>query len=474
MKHLLHIMVIVLVFVFLGQCTDPESDTTPININGNVFDIITNDPIADAVVRIFSPDSQKVDQTASDGSFLITLGVDSTVDLTLIVSKEGYLSDTTQALAVPDRDISMPGIFLSPVSGTGGTGGDSTGTPIPQPSGRTGPASIILSSVTNTNIGVFGTGGLDNTTIIFQVLDSSGIAAGKDIPVNFSLGSGPGGGEFISPQVVTTDLYGQVAGNLVSGTIAGVVQVLASVDVSGSTIRSQAVPITIHGGLPDSAHFGVGAEKLNFAGWGQWGEINTITAYAGDKYGNYCTPGTAVYFTTDGGMIDGSGLTGNGSCSVNLISAPPLPEHPTLGKGFATIEARTADENNNEIQARVIVLFSGIPIISEVSPATINVPSDGSQEVTFTVTDQNGNPLSAGTTIKASFQGEGITLFGNAVVSATGIKLPDTQITGPDLTEFSFKVKDTSVDTDATDVIINISVTGANGEASASISGVSN
>lgn len=472
MKHMIQIIALVVLLMFIGQCTEPETETIPIKIQGTVFDIDTSDPIADAVVRLFSPDSDKVDQTDATGNFLFTLGVDSTIDISLIVSKEGYFSDTTRALAVPERDITLPAIYLSMESS--GTPGDTSGTtPTPNPSGVTGPANIALASVSTTEITVIGSGGLDNTNIVFQVLDSSGVSAGKDIPVTFSMGSSPGGGEYISPAILATDKNGQVAANLVSGTRAGVVQVLASVDVGSATISSQAVPITIHGGLPDSAHFGLAPAAWNFPGYGFWGETNIITAYVGDKYGNYCTPGTAVYFTTAGGMIGGSGLTEGGTCSVVLIAAPPLPSHPDSGEGFATITARTADENNEEIETSIVVLFSGSPQIDDVSPASINVPNNGSQTFSFTVSDQNGNPLSKDTVVRVSIQADAAGLLGNDVVTPTGLKLPDTQNKGPNLTEFTFEVVDTGADVVSRPVYLTISVSGPNGSTSVTLTGSS-
>jgi len=98
-------------------------------------------------------------------------------------------------------------------------------------------------------------------------------------------------------------------------------------------------------------------------------------------------PQTAVYFTTTGGLVEGSALTNNvGQASVNLISSAPKPTHPTLGAGFATVTARTANENQQTIETGVIVLFSGIPQIS-VNPTVISVPQGGSQFFQYFVHD---------------------------------------------------------------------------------------
>jgi len=196
---------------------------------------------------------------------------------------------------------------------------------------------------------------------------------------------------------------------------------------------------------------------------------------AGDKYGNFCTPGTAIYFTTNGGMIDGSGLTAGGSCSVQLVAAPPKPVHPdtTLGKGFATITARTADDSNTAIETCIVVLFSGHAIISDVSPTTFSIPDGGSQDFTFTVADENGNPLSEDTVIKVALQGNDVGIIGGAIISPVGAKLPDTQETGPDITDFSFTVIDNGAISGSDPVMITITTSGLNGPAQQSIPGIS-
>ena len=64
-------------------------------------------------------------------------------------------------------------------------------------------------------------------------------------------GVNPGGEAFIYPQSATTDENGIVTTNVSSGTIAGVVQIIADATVDGRVIRSKPVAIAIHGGLPD-------------------------------------------------------------------------------------------------------------------------------------------------------------------------------------------------------------------------------
>ncbi|CUS90783.1 hypothetical protein JGI13_01893, partial [Candidatus Kryptonium thompsonii] len=284
------------------------------------------------------------------------------------------------------------------------------------------------------------------------------------VEVNFKIGSGPGGGEFVYPPKERTDSKGRVTVNIVSGTKAGVVQIVAESFIGTKVIRSLPVVIVIHGGLPDSAHFSIAPEKLNFPGYNIFGLTNKITAYVGDKYGNPVKPGTAVYFTTTGGIIEGSVLTDDrGQGSVNLISAEPRPVHPILGPGYAVITATTADENQNTIKAETIVLFSGIPQIS-IEPITFDIPNLGSQVFNYTVSDQNGNPLAGGTTITVSIDGKDVRALGDL-----NITLPDTR--DRSWTRFSFAIQDTTADTTQRPILIRISTTGPNGSATVNISG---
>jgi hypothetical protein len=286
------------------------------------------------------------------------------------------------------------------------------------------------------------------------------------VTVDFELGSSPGGGEFLSPLSAETGPNGKVSTSIFSGTVSGVVQVMASVDEGGTVIRSLPVAIAIHGGLPDSTHFSIAVEKLNFPGYNIYGLTDGITAYVGDKYGNPVRPETAVYFTTTGGIIEGSALTDlMGRASVDLMSADPKPLHPVYGAGFATVTARTADENQNTIETNGIVLFSGIPQIS-VNPTSFNIANGGSQSFFYTVSDQNGNPLAGGTSIRVAVETGDVEAVGN-----TDITLPDTQ--SPAWTNFGFSLVDSAPDTNqVNNVSVKISTTGPNGNLEVSVSGI--
>jgi hypothetical protein len=311
-------------------------------------------------------------------------------------------------------------------------------------------------------------GDVEIARITFQVQDSTGspIDLSNSVTVNFQLGAKPNGGEYIYPLFAKTDDNGRASVNLVSGTEAGAVQLIAEISIGTKIIRSKPVSITIHGGLPDAAHFSIAPRNLNFPGYNIAGLTNPITAYVGDKYGNPVKSGTAVYFTTTGGIIEGSILTNNqGNGTVNLYSADPRPIHPTLGKGFATITASTADETYATIKAECLVLFSGVPAIMSISPTIFNIPNGGAQFFTYVVSDQNGNPLAPGQNISVAVEGENISARGELNIS-----LPDTHSKA--WTQFSFLVADSNDSLNvAKPVFIKITTDGPNGKNSISITG---
>ncbi|MCH7773693.1 MAG: hypothetical protein IH784_04705 [Bacteroidetes bacterium] len=424
-------------------------------ISGQVVSQQTTFPLDSALVRIFGTTLNLVLFTDSQGRFSFEVVLEFDEDLMIMTYRENYLPDTTEVTVVVGENLNVPNIALKELENNGG--------------GPTGdPVSIFLSSISSTTIGVKESGSEETTRIVFAVHDSTGrpIDLEHSVTVNFRLGSGPGGGEFLSPYSVPTNSSGQAAVSLTSGTKAGAVQVIAEIDLGSEMITSLPVGITIHGGLPDYNHFSIAPVRLNFPGYNIFGLTDEIVAFVGDKYANPVRLGTAVYFTTTGGIIEGSTLTNDqGIGSVDLISAEPRPFHATLGAGFATVTASTVDENSAIISRETIVLFSGIPQVS-VTPTSINIPNGGSQSFSYYVGDQNGNPLAGGTSISVSVEGDDVDAQGDLNVS-----LPDTQ--SPAWTQFNFLVydKEDSVNV-AKPVTIRIETTGPNGNGFITISGI--
>ncbi len=336
----------------------------------------------------------------------------------------------------------------------------------------TGAATIILTNISDEFINIQGTGGTVNSTFTFQVQDSAGrnLDLDNQIEVNFSILVGPDGGEGLLPETSTTNASGRVITNLYSGTKSGVVQIQAEIvrEDIGLTIRSRPIAVTIHGGFPDADHFSLAPNKYNFEGYSINGRTNEITAILGDEFSNPVKPGTAVYFSTTGGVIEGStqGNTNNqGFATVQLISGARRPNDsqtvdgtPFPRDGLATITASTVNKDNELIEKSVNVVFSTSSAIITANPTTFDLPPGGGDTFTYTVTDLNGNPMAAGTTISVD-AGDGIEVTGDVNFTLGNFLFP-----GPSATEFTFSIRDIDDDSnEPADLSINISVVSPSG-----------
>lgn len=325
------------------------------------------------------------------------------------------------------------------------------------------PASINLVSLEYDSIAVQGVGANEASTAIFVVKDAGGspISAMQPVEVAFSILGGPGGGEYLYPESDVTDAEGQVSTTLNSGTISGALQLLAYL-IEDSSISCTPVPVTIHSGFPDPLHFACVPMYVNFPGYNYYGRIDSIYALVGDVYANPVPMGTAVYFTSDAGIIQGSSTTdADGFAAVILFSGPPSP--PAIYP-FGTVTAQTVGQGGLIITDDTEVLFSGITQIYDVNPTSFDVPNGGSQIFTFRVSDQNGYPLAHDTEIL-------VETTAGALLGDIEIDFPDTQ--SQLWTYFSFVLYDNNTtETDpAVLAAVSITVSSPNGDASLVIGG---
>ena len=387
-----------------------SGESGPVTLTGLVVNSVTSDPVSTAFVRVLGLDEEYLGETDSGGRYRIEIDVDSTTNVNLSVTKSGFVNQTTSVLAVADRTIEVATVRLVPLEG----GGDPNN-PGERISGRA--SNLLLLNQSATSIGVRESGSQEVAELVFQAADSLGrpITLANQITVDFSFGVEPGGGAFISPQSAQTNENGEVRTNISSGTVAGVVQVVASARVGSRNIRSKPVALAVHGGLPHRDHFGVATSTLNVArAWDVWGVAANITAFVGDQYGNPVRVGTSVSFTTSAGIIGGSATTGaDGRASVQIISGPPQPVHPEYGAGYVTVSGSTADIDLNEITDDAVLLFSGTSRIV-VPPNQGPIVLGNAYE--FHVFDQNDNPLAAGTNITVEASGTNVEPFGNTNV----------------------------------------------------------
>lgn len=462
--------------VLQGCGNSPLAPANGARIQGRVLNAATTRPISGVQVSSYSfPQSGYSDD---DGrySFDVTLA-DSTIrQVSLIYTHVDY-QDMTQNVSVQLGQVTaVPDAQLSRKAGSAGS--------------ASGPASnVVQVDVQTTSVFVKGSGANETSTLTFEVRDSNGIPVDNDHQTNvrFVVISGPGGGEFVSPDTVLTDANGLAMTTLNSGTISGTVQIRA--EVVGTTIRSQPVPVAISGWLPDLGHFSIASAQNNFAAYNRVNLRNALTALVGDKFSNPVPAGTAVWFSTTGGVVQRSVVTdADGLASVDLISGKPLPDgidvgvkrvlnindYPAYfqGPGYAVVTAQTTDENNQPIYAEKVVLFSGITTLQNVSPRTFDLAPDASVTFIFTAADQFGNPLAPGTTISVT-AGNGKVTGANQLT--LGDNLRRNYIQGDvEVQTTSFTAKLTNSDAaniQGEPTTVTISVAGPNGSARLSIEG---
>ncbi len=418
-------------------------------IVGRVTDDVLNESLDGVLVALLDREETAVTDLNGNYELDIILAFDEkdTVDIEFIKSE--FEADTLFDLALNiGGTLNIPDVMLTPIDRAGP------------------PSNITILSVSSTSIGLRGTGGIETADITFLLRDASGIPLDRFRPTDVTFSSsGPGGGEFVAPPTATSDENGTVMATLNSGSEAGPVQVVAT--IAGLGISSLPVPISIHGGLPDAAHFSLASSTLNIAGLVGFGREAVITAFVGDKFSNIVPPGTSIQFQSSHGIVEGSAVTDeNGRASVTLFSANPLPVFPDTG--FVTVTGETIDENGAVISASTRVLFSGLTQVQTSFVGTFTIVDGGEATFDFSVNDvENDRPLEGGSTITVS------TNFG-LVSGDIGVTIPDTQDRGPKTTSFTFTLTDSEPleDPDViTDTIVTILVLSPNGNVQITISG---
>lgn len=182
--------------------------------------------------------------------------------------------------------------------------------------------SLRFVSATPSMIGIRGAGQNEVSTVIFQLLDSTGGPVPSAV-VNFSLDTSVGGITISSP-TGRTDNAGNVQITVSSGTIPTTVRVTASAtDTNGTVITSQSSGLVISTGVADQDSFSLSLQRANIDGNNVDGTTTTVTARLADRFNNPVFDGTTVSFTAEGGSIGSNCTTVNGVCSVTFTSQNP-------------------------------------------------------------------------------------------------------------------------------------------------------
>jgi adhesin/invasin len=264
-----------------------------------------------------------------------------------------------------------------------------------------GPPNSILLSYQPNSVGVQGSGRNETLMITADVRDASNNPAVDGTLVTFDIYSSPGGGDSLSSYDPIPTINGEASVSYSSGTISGSVRIIAYCE----GIEAISTEIQIYSGPPyiediyngcNSSHLAVGANPINFYGWYTVNYATTLTAVVGDRYNNPVPTGTAVYFTTSGGVINTStGYTDStGVASVTMLSGAP---YPTIWRWFTTL----SDPNTGGL-----ILCTQPP--TEEGVAMVMASSEG--------VDSSGNPAIAWGVANVIFSGPIDSLY---IVSAT-------------------------------------------------------
>jgi len=454
------LLLLPLVIALILQACGTKNDG--VLISGQVVESGSGNPINKAVVEITQPaDLQQTVTTDSTGNFSFNVDPGTkTINVALEVSKQNYASKSTSFKVAPETDVDGLTIRLQSSDQNDGGGGDGEEEDDTVGGESGGPASLELMSISSSSIAIRGTGGDEESKFTFAVKDSAGRPVDQGYEVDFSIVRGPGGGERINPSTGITSSEGIVSSAIASGDSAGVVKIEALIERPniGLTISSTPVLVAIGNGFPESENFRIAPVNTNFEAWGVIAssessvEPNIVVASLGDYRNNPVLPGTAVDFTTSGGIITASAVTDDeGIALVELRPDGSKPTGHSRGIGFATVTARTIDINDNYITAEADVLFTSRDPSITLNPTPVDIPSGGGQNFTMTITDVNGYPVAAGSEIEVKTSEGTSNTFGT-------LTLGDYTDPGSGRTEFGFTVTD-SDDQNPTEQQATVTVT---------------
>lgn len=452
-------MLVAITLVFSACKNDTTSPTTgKCYVTGYVKDKDTKDALANVAVatsEYYDGDFSTV--TDANGLYTLKIDVDSTAKATITMSLTGY-RDTSFTVALTSGGTVTLSPYLTAKSGaTGGTGLAQT---------------IALASIDQSSLSVYGVGGTETAYLLWQVKDSLGNAIDADHAVTLTFGVTGPSGAYVSPVTEKTNSLGQATMTLNSGTVSGTCQITASATVNGKSLSSSPTRVTVYGGYPDQAHFTLSSPTYNFAALGTAEYTHGINVLIGDKYGNPATT-SSVYFTTRAGVIEAGAVTSkDGEATTNLISGNPEPigtgyAAAAYGDGYHYVIASTYGQGGTVVKDSILILWSGQPLITSVTPDSFNIANAGSQTFSFTVADIYGHPIAAGSTISVYATVPPPT-YTDAKVNQVQVSfgtdgtftMPDVLFPGSGSTQFTAVLKDGSADYDqSTAVYLTIKVT---------------
>ncbi|WP_339896649.1 hypothetical protein [uncultured Gilvimarinus sp.] len=165
--------------------------------------------------------------------------------------------------------------------------------------------SINFADASPNYIALKGTGGTEASQVRFQIRGTTG-APVKGVEVSFALNTTAGGLSLVNASAVSGS-DGYVSTTVQSGTTPTSVRVTATTDTG---VTSQSNELIVSTGLPDQNSMSIAASDLYPIAWSTNNVLSQITVNLADAFNNPVPNRTPVYFTTNGGSITASCLTG--------------------------------------------------------------------------------------------------------------------------------------------------------------------
>ena len=209
--------------------------------------------------------------------------------------------------------------------------------------------SIVFTETIPNTIVLAGTGGQglsENASVTFQVFGQQGMPLANQ-QVDFSLTTNVGGIS-LSPETAISDANGFVTTQVQSGSVATSVVIIAT--LRDTDISTQSTSLVVSSGVPDQDSMTISLSQLNPEAFSLNGTEINVTAFAADHFNNPVPDGITFSFTVEGGQIQPSCISENGSCSVTWTSQNPRP-----AGGFVTMMVTAVggesfqDENGNGV-----------------------------------------------------------------------------------------------------------------------------
>ena len=373
----------------------PSNGDTTATVVATVTDI-NGDPVLDGTEVRFAAGEKFVD-IDRDGRF--RAGIDSLVydtnmngewDAIGSIPLTGITADG-QAIVTYIAGTSPQVVYIKATSGVAQKDGTVSLTPL----------SEILSidlDVDSPSIQVKGTGGDEICEITATGYDMFGNTASQGLEITFEIVTGPDGGESLEdagygPLTKLTDSQGQATVFLYSDTTSGTIMLKA---FSGG-VESRETPVTVCSGPPNV--ISLSADPLNIRGWDYDGVQSEVMAIVNDRFGNPVPDGTAVYFSTEEGMVSTrNSVTTDGITTVTYYSCNPRND----GWAWVVGSTRTTHPYTRTIKDSVKITVSGPPVtINFIGyPTSLEANGKDKGKILVEVLDINNHFVVGGTIVK--------------------------------------------------------------------------